>query len=441
MRLVYFCLIMTIKPRILFFCLSLFSGLFSSAQFNNVLENDKARPVLTPSEFDVDSVHYKGQVQMLRDKPGNRTHWIWTEFDKYKSKAKKDSSYIVYSRTSGNEKPSDGKRISFFAGDCSNRDGSLRASEPINGANGELYVCWAGPKGLAFQRSLDSGATWLMQEKIIHSIVNGWEQQVDGISLDCSPRLAVDLDGPYKGRIYIIWSDEKNSANNKDVFLVYSDDQGENWTEAILLSYHPNHKEQFQPQISVQPGTGHLFVTFFDRQNYHEQFRATDLYLGISKNGGLKFDFFRLNQTTIQLDSSITSVRGLVFIPKTTDAKIIWTQMTDNNRLHFYSALINDSTIKAYAARELEQELEFPKTLSFGSDIAFDFVLKKESTVSLVLTRPLEPVFSQTILKEVKFPAGKNHLKFSPKKLGIKRDNYILTIYYSGRNRTAWILR
>jgi hypothetical protein len=41
---------------------------------------------------------------------------------------------------------------------------------PCVGKNGEVFVCWAGEKGLAFQRSLDSGKTWLKEEKIINTI-------------------------------------------------------------------------------------------------------------------------------------------------------------------------------------------------------------------------------------------------------------------------------
>jgi hypothetical protein len=427
-------------PNFFFFCLT-FSCFFAAAQFNNTLENDKARPVLTPSEAETDSAGYKGPALTTKDRVTNFTHWVWTGFDKYKSQSRKDSSYIFYSRTQGAAKPTVEMRISTFPGDCRNGDQTLKASAPVVGPAGEVYICWAGPKGLSFQRSLDSGVTWFSPEKIIVPIINGWDQKVDGVTLDCTPRMAVDLDGAYKGRIYIIWSDEKNSEKNKDVFLVYSDNRGENWTEPVLLSYRTNHKEQFQPQISVQPGTGKLFVTFFDKQNYQEQKGLVDLYLGISANGGLKFDFYRLNQERILLDSSIASVRGLVFIPKTEDAKIVWTQMTEGGRLHFYSVLVNDTAIQGYVAREQEMEMVLPKTINYSSNAAVDFTLKKESKVRVVATKPLDPRFSLEILKDSDFPAGPNHIEFNFKKLGLKKDNYILTFYYSGRNSSLWILR
>lgn len=431
---------MTIKPQIIFLVTLLCTPLFSSAQFTNTLENDKARPVLTPYELDTDSANYKGAALILRDRTRNVTHSVWTEFDKYKSKSNKDSSYIVYSSAIGTGKSSEEKRISFFPGDCRNGDRTLKASAPLLGNQGEIYVCWAGPKGLAFRRSLDSGATWLSQEKIIIPIVNGWEQKVDGVTIDCTPRMALDYDGAFKNRIYITFSDEKNSVYNKDIFLVYSDDRGETWTEPILVTYRLNHKEQFQPQISVQPGTGKVFLSFFDKQNYHNQARAADLYLAISSNGGLKFDYYRLNQQRIMLDSGIASVRGLVFIPKTEDLKIVWSQMTENERLHFYSVLVNDTALAAYAQREQAAEMVAPKIVKFGSKIKFDFELKKEGLVSMVITKSLDPKFSVDLLKDESFSVGQNTLSFEPKKLGLKKDNYCLTLYYNGRNTSLWIL-
>ena len=416
-------------------------AILSYAQFSNTLENDTAPPVLKPYELVADSAHCKGAPLQAQDNESHFTHWIWTEFDKYPSFSTKERSRIFYSRTLGTADRALEIQISSYPGDCRNSDSTLRASAPVIGPAGEVYVCWAGPKGLAFQCSRDSGLTWLSSEKIIVPIIGGWEQKVDGLTLDCTPQMAVDADGAYKGRIYIIWSDEKNSEKNKDVFLVYSDDRGENWTERILLTFRVNHKEQFQPQIAVQPQTGKLFVTFFDQQNYHKQPGMADLYLGISENGGLKFNFYRLNQERIKLDSSLASLRRLIFLPKTEDAKIFWTQKTESNRLHVYSVLINDTALQGYSQRNQALEIDLPRTLKFKSKIEFNFTLKAANRVSIALTKPLEPTFNLDILQEIDFPLGSNQLKFCTKKLSLKKDNYILTVYYGGRNSSSWILK
>jgi len=413
----------------------------SYAQFSNTLENDTAPLVLKPYELVADSAYYKVAPLTARDKDSHFTHWIWTEFDTYARFSTKDSSRIFYSRTLGTADRALEIQISSYPGDCRNSNSTLRASAPVIGPAGEVYVCWAGPKGLAFQCSRDSGLTWLSSEKIIVPIIGGWEQKTDGLTFDCTPQMAVDVDGAYKGRIYIIWSDEKNSEKNKDVFLVYSDDRGETWTERILLTFRVNHKEQFQPQIAVQPRTGKLFVTFFDRQNYHKQPRMADLYLGISENGGLKFNFYRLNQERIKLDSSLAKLRRLIFLPKTEDAKIVWTQKTESNRLHVYSVLINDTALQGYSQRDQALEINLPRTLKFKSKIEFNFTLKTANRVSIALTKPLEPTFNVDILQEIDFPLGSNQLKFSTKKLSLKKDNYILTVYYGSRNSSSWILK
>jgi hypothetical protein len=47
----------------------------------------------------------------------------------------------------------------------------VEGAVPAVGVNGEIYVTWAGPNGLAFQTSTDGGLTWLKKERIIQNQV------------------------------------------------------------------------------------------------------------------------------------------------------------------------------------------------------------------------------------------------------------------------------
>jgi hypothetical protein len=418
--------------------LILISG-FSLAQFSNTLITKKPKPVVTKSEMDGDSAHYVDKPSTFKDKKTNISHTVYTEFDKFKSAAAKDSSYIVYWRTAAHSKAwSKGQRISKFPGDCSNGDNTLKADVPCAGINGEIYVCWAGPKGLCFQRSLDTGATWLPEEKVIAPIKNGWDQRVEGLKTNGIPRMVCADSGQYRGRVYIAWSDEKNGMKNKDVFLVYSDDRGDNWTDPILLTYRPNHKDQFNPAIEVQPGTGHLYVTYFDRQNYIDG-TLCDLYLAISTNGGLKFDPYRLNEKPVKLDSNIASVRGLAFVPKSREVKAIWSQINEENMLVIFSAVINDSTIAAYNADEITGELKTDKTIPYAKKIKMYIEMKQDAVVSAYLTKPLDPSYSQEVIGEAPFKKGLNELTVDMKKLKAPNGNYVVTLYYNNRNSFVWI--
>src|SRR5690606_14028009 len=160
-------------------------------QFKNTLMGQNPKPIVTKSEMESDSAHYMDKPNTYRDKKSNLIHSVYTEFDKYKSGSQKDSSYIVYTRSTGGEKTwTKPIRISKFPGDCSNSDNTLKADFPCTGPNGEVYICWAGPKGLAFQRSLDGGNNWNSEETVIAPIKNGWDQRVEGLKTNGIPRIA-----------------------------------------------------------------------------------------------------------------------------------------------------------------------------------------------------------------------------------------------------------
>ncbi len=423
-------------------CACLFIGQnFLHAQFSNKLENQKQKPNVTKSYFSDDSAHYNSPPQTAIDTTSKYTHWIWTEFDKYKSTREADSSYIIYARGTTSEKSwSEKRKLSKFQGNCSNSDGSLRPDVPIVGLNGEVFVCWASPKGLAFQRSLDNGTTWLPEEKILAPIVNGWEQLVDSVNVDSSPKMAIDRDGMFKGRLYIIWADEKNGVKDKDVFLMYSDDKGENWTDPMLLTYRGNHKEQYEPSIDIEPGTGKVYITFFDKQNYLND-QLSDLYMGVSYNGGLKFYFYKINQEPIVLDKFITSVKGLSFEPEEKALRIVWSQITPSNFLNIYSVDISDTAFKGYSQRYTAGQIDLPRTIEFGEHLKIPFVAKSDMKISAAITKPLEPKFNMIVARDLFYKQGANELDVDLWKLGLKKDNYILTIYYEGRNNFLWILK
>ena len=51
------------------------------------------------------------------------------------------------------------------------------------GPDGELYVVWAGPDGLIFDRSYDEGDTWLDEDIIIGEFPGGWDYAIPGLFL------------------------------------------------------------------------------------------------------------------------------------------------------------------------------------------------------------------------------------------------------------------
>ncbi len=403
------------------------------AQFKATVQEGDFVPAKGGLLIDQQNKKYKDPAQLYFDAKRHLWHATWTQFDNYKSKSKQDVSVIYYAQSLEGSAWSSSKQINTFNGDCLDGDSTVKGAMPCVGKEGEVYVCWAGSKGLAFQRSLDSGKTWLKEEKIINAIPKGWSSKVDGIKTNGLPVIACDLSkGEFSGRIYICWSDEKNGEKNKDVFLVYSDDQGEHWTEPILVSYRPNHKEQFKPCMKVDTLTGDVSILYFDKQNYAEG-RETDLTLAISKNGGLKFEYFKLNESSFLFNSNFTDLKIENGI------KARWLQPDKSNRFVLYEVAVNDSTIASYYLNESGKDVQTERSVKFSDKIDLDCVFPNNALVNAVITKPLEPGFEKWIFKNKRVFAGKNNLVLDLKSGGIKKGNYVVTLYYNSRNSYVWI--
>ncbi|MDX2173817.1 MAG: sialidase family protein [Bacteroidota bacterium] len=377
------------------------------------------------------------------DNKTNTIHISWTQFDVYGSKEPTDTSIIKYSNSKdGGKTWAEPKKISFYPGDCVDSDNTLEGATPCMGPNGEIYIAWAGSKGLSFTKSLDGGKTFLEKETIINPIKNGWDYNVDGVNR-CNglPFTACDLsNGEHKGRIYISWGDEKNGEKNKDVFIVYSDDKGETWTEPILVTYHPNHKEQFMPFMTIDQTTGYLYLLYYDRQNYSGE-TLTDVYMAVSKNGGLKFDYYKINQTSFKpyKDVFFGDYIGLSVVNNV--IRPIWMQMDEKKNLSIYTAIINDTLLNNYNLTHSKKDLQFQKQIPFADKIKFEITSENKTNATIALYKPLDAGFEKIVFKNKKLKKGKNTLVINTKLLNIQKDNYVLFVYYNSTNQYSWIIK
>jgi hypothetical protein len=83
-------------------------------------------------------------------------------------------------------------------------------------------------------------------------------------TVDAEAGLAWDTSsGPYAGRLYLMYTDEKpDQSNNTDVWVMTSDDAGGTWTAPAPVEPEPN--SQFLPKIALDPTTGHVAISFHD---------------------------------------------------------------------------------------------------------------------------------------------------------------------------------
>ena len=105
----------------------------------------------------------------------------WTEFDSYGSGNPNDSSRIKFSKsTDKGISWSPAVTISDRSGDCFDSDNTDEGAVPCVGPDGEIYVSWAGPAGLVFDKSTDGGVTW-GNDIFVTTIPGGWDFDVPGI--------------------------------------------------------------------------------------------------------------------------------------------------------------------------------------------------------------------------------------------------------------------
>lgn len=374
------------------------------------------------------------------DPKTNDIHVSWTQFDKYESKDPKDTSIIRYVRSSdGGQNWTEPKKISFYTGDCLDSDNTVEGAVPCVGPNSEVYVAWAGPKGLVFNRSLDRGNTWWPKEKIVDSIPGGWDYNVDGLfRTNGMPFTACDLSkSANKGRIYICWSDAKFGEKNKDVFLTYSDDKGETWSDRILVTYYPNHKQQFMQHFTIDQATGYLYFLYYDRRNFASG-NFTDVYLTVSRDGGKTFTHHKINEKTFLPTKDVFFGDYIGVSAHQGVIRPMWMQTDENKRLGVYTAIITDSLLQN--TKEVSS-INYNKTQPYiyNSKTKVSFTSDSVGTYSAYLYKASDPAFEVKVTEKGKLQKGENHLDVKFKKLKLKKGTYVLMLYNNNSSNYVWI--
>jgi hypothetical protein len=232
------------------------------------------------------------------NRANNNIYVTWTEFDNYGTSNPLDSTRILFTKSTDHGITwSSPKRISRKGGDCIDSGNTVEGAVPAVGPNGQIYVSWAGPLGLIFNRSLDEGATWVNENIFVSDIPGGWDFAIPGINrANGLPVTCCDLsNGPYQGNVYINWSDQRNGASDTDVWFIKSTDQGSTWQPKVRVNNDPPGKQQFFTWMSVDPVTGFIYIVFYDRRNYNDT--QTDVYMAVSTDGGSTFENMRISQT------------------------------------------------------------------------------------------------------------------------------------------------
>lgn len=274
---------------------------------------------------------------------GTRIFVSWTQFDAYNSQLETDSSNILFSR--GNAKGtrwSKPVRLNDLAGNCLDNSGTAEGAVPAGGKGNRVYVAWALNDTIWFTRSKNGGRKWVKSNLPAARIYGGWNQSIPGLNrANGMPVTVCDRSGgAFNGRIYINWTDQRNGPDDTDVWVVWSDDEGDSWSEAVRINDDPPGKHQFFTWMTVDQITGHLYTVFYDRRDHDDL--HTDVYLAVSRDGGLNWENIKISESPFLPRvgpffgdyNNISAVNGIV--------RPIWTR-SEEGRTSIMTALINFS--------------------------------------------------------------------------------------------------
>ena len=362
------------------------------------------------------------------DYTNNNIYVTWTQFDDYGSSSPSDFSNIHFSKsTDGGINWSSAQKINEISGDCVDEGNTVEGAVPAVGPDGEIYVSWAGPEGLVFDKSLDEGSTWLDEDIFVSDIPGtGWDFGVPGI-YRCNglPITCCNLsEGPYNGDIYINWSDQRNGPDDTDIWFIKSTDGGDTWGERKRVNDDGPGKQQFFTWMTVDQVTGYIWFVFYDRRAYEDS--NTDVYMAVSKDGGETFFNFKISESPFLPYSSaffgdysnVSAHDGVV--------RPIWMRLEGSYR-KIMTALVDETIIGEERLEDIPFSLQQNSPNPFDESTYISFKLRTSQKVSLIVY----DIFSRPVaimVKNEELQTGKYTYHLSSHDYNLSSGVYYFTL-------------
>ena len=369
------------------------------------------------------------------DRDSGVIYITWTQFDDYGSSNSNDKSNILFSKsTDGGDTWSNALKINVIDGDCIDSDNTVEGAVPALGPNGEIYVAWAGPNGIVFNKSLDDGDTWLTEEIDVNPMPTGWDYNITGINrANGLPITKCDLSGgPNHGTIYINWSDQRNGSNDTDVWLAKSTDGGDTWTSEIRVNDDPAGKQQFFTWMDIDQTNGNLFFVFYDRRNYNDL--NTDVYLAYSTDGGNTFVNQQISETPFIPSSGVFFGDYTNITVHNNIVRPIWARL-HGGQLSIWTDITPFEILSSgdFEIENINEAVQFPNPATNVSYVSFK--LHELSKVSLKLyDQQGRDVY--TILDNEQKGYGKYIFPINLAEMNLESGTYFCKLSVNGNSKT-----
>jgi hypothetical protein len=348
------------------------------------------------------------------DWKNNNIYVTWTQFDQYGTADPAYFSNIMFSKsTDAGMNWSPAKQINKVAGDCVDDDNTTEGAVPCVGPEGQIYVSWAGPAGLVFDRSADQGETWLEEDIFVSDFGGGWAYDIPGIyRANGLPVTTCDTSGgPYNGTIYINWSDQRNGADDTDIWLVKSTDGGNTWSAPIRVNNDPPGKQQFFTWMAVDQTNGYLWFVFYDRRNYDNN--NTDVFMALSTDGGETFTNFPVSESPFLPTTNVFFGDYTNLTVHNNVVRPIWARC-HNSEISIWTAIVDPSVVgieeEVRDGIPLSMESGYPNP--FAESTWISFKLHEAAPVVLSVYDPLGRLV-ETLVDQQQLQPGKYTFQFN----------------------------
>ncbi len=313
----------------------------------------------------------------------------WNEDDLYGSYKPKDSSRIFFAKSSDRgETWSQRVRVDHWGGDCVDSSNTVEGAVTTTGPDGTIYIVWSGHNEIFFNRSTDGGKTF-GKEQAIADQPGGWNFVIPGIfRANGFPMIVSDLNpkSQFYGRLYVMWSDQRrrtvDGTGITDVYSMYSPDGGTTWSTILRVNNDSAMNHHFFPSMTIDPTTGHLFLTFYDRRHYLDS--ETDVYLARSTDGGASFDNTRISQSTFGPDSGVFFGDYIHIAAYNRKVFPVWMRM-DDSVLSVWTAIVQDSDALFSAVQEEPVNIESIQATGSIELPGIDFTIADQGHIDIGL--------------------------------------------------------
>jgi hypothetical protein len=291
----------------------------------------------------LDPPRHQDKSWIAADLTGSRYHdslyVLWTEFDRYGSADPGDRSRVRFARSTDEGRTwSAPLTVSDAEGDALDGDGTVEGAVPTVGPSGEIYTAWSGPLGIMLDRSTDGGVSF-GRDVLVSEQPGGWAFAVPGLrrANGLPVTLCDTSDSRYRGRIYVVWSDQRAGVHDTDVFVSHSSDAGATWSLAVRVNDDSRGRHQFLHWAALDRSTGHLYVVFYDRRATTGN--ATEVFVARSTDGAQSFANGRISDApfTAEPDRFLGDYIGIAAAGGHVHA--IWTRM-DSGRTSVWTARV-----------------------------------------------------------------------------------------------------